>query len=336
MLALVARGGKAHIDRARPEPEARAGESRIAVRLAGVCATDLEILRGYMGFEGIPGHEFVGIAIDGPLAGKRVVGEINAACRQCERCARGLDRHCAHRTVLGILGRDGAFAQMLRLPSCNLLEVPKAVSDEAAVFVEPLAAAFAILEQVPILRGTRVAVLGDGRLGILCTWALAASGARVTAMGRHRMKLDLAGKPVPDAFPTERILLRDISTERALDGGTILERCGGPFPVVVDATGSPLGLKSALELVEPRGTIVLKTTTREAPPESLARIVIDEIRVVGSRCGRFAPALDALARGQLDPTGLIHGRLPLEQGVEALDRAGQPGTLKVLLEMPRT
>jgi len=336
MLALVARGGNAQMDRARPEPEARVGESRIAVRLAGVCATDLEILRGYMGFEGIPGHEFVGIAIDGPLAGKRVVGEINAACGQCERCARGLDRHCAHRTVLGILGRDGAFAQMLRLPNCNLLEVPDAVSNEAAVFVEPLAAAFAILEQVPIVRGTRVAVMGDGRLGILCTWVLASSGARVTAIGRHRAKLALAGLPVPGAFQIEQIQLHDVSTENLASSSALVERCGGPFPVVVDATGSPLGLKSALELVEPRGTIVLKTTTREAPPESLARIVIDEIRVVGSRCGRFAPALEALARGQLDPMPLIHGRLPLEQGVEALDRAGRPGALKILLEMPRT
>jgi threonine dehydrogenase-like Zn-dependent dehydrogenase len=310
MRALRLEKGKLRFEGRQASPEPPDGEARVDVRLAGICATDLEIVRGYMGFEGTLGHEFVGVARDGPLAGKRVVGEINAACGNCERCERGLDRHCARRTVLGILGRDGAFAETLLLPQRNLHAVPDSVPDEAAVLVEPLAAAFAILEQVPVKPGQRVAVLGDGRLGLLCSWALASQGAKVAIAGRHERKLALARKAGVEELRGE-----------------------DRFPVVVEATGSNAGLTRALDLVEPRGTIVLKTTTHDAPAESLARIVIDEVRVVGSRCGRFPPAIEALRSGRIDPRPLIDARYPLERGEEAFASAAAPGRLKVLLEV---
>lgn len=311
MRALVLGDGRLRLDPRRADPAPAPGESRVAVRLAGICATDLELARGYMGFAGVPGHEFVGVALDGPLRGRRVVGEINAACGRCERCARGLDRHCATRTVLGILGRDGAFASTLRLPDANLHAVPDEVDDDVAVFVEPLAAAFAILEQVPIPAGGRVLVLGDGKLGQLCAAALAVAGAKVTLVGRHERKLELARRA-------------GIEARTSADG---------TFPIVVEATGSAAGLAAALERVEPRGTVVLKTTTHDAPPASLARIVIDEVRLVGSRCGRFGPALDALRARRVDPRPLVEARMPLEEGEAAFARAGAPGALKVLLEV---
>jgi threonine dehydrogenase-like Zn-dependent dehydrogenase len=294
-------------------------EVAVRVRLAGICATDLEIARGYMGFEGVLGHEFVGEALEGPLAGRRVVGEINAACGACADCQAGLGRHCAGRTVLGIVGRDGAFAETLTLPSENLLTVPDGVPDEAAVFAEPLAAAFEILEQVKIPAGARVGVLGDGRLGLLCAFALASAGGRVTLLGRHAEKLALAEK-------------RGIDTLRSEADGlpAELRRCQD---VVVEATGSATGLFTALDWVRPRGTLVLKTTTHDVPPASLARIVIDEITVVGSRCGRFAPALDALASGRVDPSDLVEAVYPLSQGERAFEHAGRRGVRKILLRV---
>lgn len=318
MRALVVGGGRLTFEGARREPAATTGEVRVDVRLAGICATDLEIRRGYMGFEGVPGHEFVGIAREGRLAGRRVVGEINAACGDCERCARGLVRHCARRTVLGILGRDGAFADALALPERNLLPVPDGVPDEAAVFTEPLAAALEILAQVPTAAARRVAVLGDGRLGLLCSLALVAAGSRVVLFGRHPRKLALAARAGAET--------RDGA--KACEGSL-----RATFPIVVEATGSAEGLGLALDLVEPRGTLVLKTTTRDLARESLARIVIDEVTVVGSRCGAFEPALQALESGSIDPKVLIDERFPLERGVEAFARAAAPGVLKVLLEV---
>jgi threonine dehydrogenase-like Zn-dependent dehydrogenase len=272
-----------------------------------------------MGFEGVLGHEFVGEALEGPLAGRRVVGEINAACGACADCQAGLGRHCAERTVLGILGRDGAFAETLTLPAENLLTVPDDVPDEAAVFAEPLAAAFEILEQVKIQAGARVGVLGDGRLGLLCAFALASAGARVTLLGRHAEKLALAKK-------------RGIDTLRSDADGlpAELRRCQD---VVVEATGSSAGLFAALDWLRPRGTLVLKTTTHDVPPASLARIVIDEITVVGSRCGRFAPALDALASRRVDPSDLVEAVYPLSQGERAIDHAGRRGARKILLRV---
>ncbi|HKE01362.1 MAG TPA: alcohol dehydrogenase catalytic domain-containing protein [Planctomycetota bacterium] len=312
MRALVVDQGRVSHRTDRPEAAPAEGEVNVAVHLAGICATDLEIQAGYMGFAGVPGHEFVGVARGGRLAGRRVVGEINAACGRCDRCARGMDRHCADRTVLGIVGRDGAFAESLSLPERNLHALPDAISDESAVFVEPLAAAFAIFEQVEIPAGTRVAVLGDGKLGLLCALALASRGARVSITGRHDRKLAIARRAGAEVLASD---------------------AKGSFPVVVEATGSGAGLARALELVEPRGTIVLKTTTHAAPPESLARLVVDEVRVVGSRCGRFGPAIEALASGRIDPRPLVDDRFALARGAEAFARAAAPGTLKVLLEV---
>ena len=318
MRALVVRQGRLSLETGRAEPRPAPGEIRVAVSLAGICATDLEILGGYMGFEGVVGHEFVGVALDGALAGRRVVGEINAACGRCDRCARGLGRHCADRTVLGIAGRDGAFAEMLVLPETNLRAVPDSVPDDDAVFTEPIAAACEILDQVPAVAGRRAAILGDGRLGLLCGFVLKDAGLDVTLLGKHQEKLDLAS--------------RAGITTRLVSGG---EEASGlaPFPLVVDATGSAAGLSMALALVEPRGTLVLKTTTHEVPKKSLARIVIDEITVVGSRCGRFEPALAALESRRVRPRVLIADRFPLERGAEAFARAGAGNALKVLLQI---
>ena len=313
MRALVLADGRLRFDPRHPERNGAPGETRVDVTLAGVCATDLELARGYMGFAGVPGHEFVGVAREGPYAGRRVVGEINAACGRCERCARGMDRHCATRTVLGILGRDGAFAERLYLPQRNLSLVPDEMPDDVAVFVEPVAAALALGEAADVAPGARAAVVGDGKLGLLCAQALALSGARVTLLGRHERKLEIARRAGADA-------------RREVDAGAT-------FPLVVDATGSSDGFARALALVEPRGTVVLKTTTRDAPKESLAKIVIDEIRVVGSRCGRFAPAIEALRAGRIDPRPLVDARLPLERGTEAFAKAGERGALKVLLQV---
>ncbi|RME26551.1 MAG: alcohol dehydrogenase [Deltaproteobacteria bacterium] len=287
------------------------------VSLAGVCATDLELVRGYMGFAGVLGHEWVGVveeADDPALVGRRVVGEINASCGSCPTCRAGRPTHCPHRTVLGILGRDGAFAEYLRLPATNLHPVPDPVSDEAAVFVEPLAAACRILEQVHVRPGDRVVVLGLGRLGQLCARVLALTGAEVLGVSRSRHKLDLLPPSV-----------RPVPADQAVGLP--------PADVVVDTTGSPAGLADASARVRPGGTLVLKTTVHEAPGLSPTPWVIDEITVVGSRCGPFAPALRLLAAGLVDPTPLITARLPLEQGVEALARAARPDAIKVLIDV---
>lgn len=297
-----------------PEPEPAPGEATVRVRKAGICATDLALLAGYMAFSGVPGHEFVGVveaAPDPAWVGRRVVGEINASCGRCPTCVGGRPRHCPHRTVLGIQGRDGAFAERLALPLGNLHPVPDGVPDEAAVFVEPLAAAFRIPEQVPVGPDTRVHVLGDGRLGLLIAQVLQGTGCRLTLAGRHADKLALArGWGIATA-----------------DAGADLP----PADVVVDATGSPAGLGRAVALTRPLGTVVLKTTCAEAPPFNPAPIVIHELTVVGSRCGPFAPALAALAAGTVEVAPLVAATFPLEDGERALARAAAPGTLKVLL-----
>lgn len=286
------------------------------VRCAGVCATDLALVRGYMDFRGVPGHEFVGEALEGPLAGRRVVGEINAACGRCARCRAGQDRHCEARTVLGILGRPGAFAEELQLPARNLLPVPDHVPDEHAVFCEPLAAALAIGEQVDLGAGQSTLVVGDGRLGLLCAQALALAGCDVALVGRHPER----GDHLPAGI-------------RHL--GADLEAAGGPFDVAVEASGHPAVVARVLSRVKPRGTLVLKTTTERPSELDLARLVVDEIRLVGSRCGRFGPALERLARGEIVLEPWIHARFPLERGPEALQRAAERGVLKVLLDMPQ-
>lgn len=312
MKALRWCGGRLGVaDVAAPErgPE----EALVRVSLAGICRTDLEIVRGYMGFEGTLGHEFVGVVEDHDdpsWVGRRVCGDINLACGGCARCGSGEEHHCPRRTVLGIVGKDGAFAEHLTLPARNLVPVPDHVSDEAAVFAEPLAAAFEILEQVPITAQTRALVLGDGRLGLLCALTLATTGCDLTLSGRHQRKLAIAA---------------------AAGVRTTIGAPAADFDVVVEATGSPAGLAEAIDRVRPRGALVLKSTFAGRPEVDTNRLVIDEIRVVGSRCGPMPRAVSALASGAVDPTPLIDARLPLTQGVAAMARAGAPGVLKVLL-----
>jgi threonine dehydrogenase-like Zn-dependent dehydrogenase len=314
MRALVFDGTTLRSVDDHPTPAAGADEAVVRVHLAGICSTDLQILAGYMGFRGVPGHEFVGEVVDGPagLTGRRVVGEINYACGRCETCREGLGRHCPHRRVMGILGADGAFAEFLAVPTVNLHPVPDGVTDQEAVFTEPLAAAFSILEQVPVEPGARITVLGDGKLGLLCAQVLAGTGAAVTLVGKHAANLALAPTGV------DCVLLEDWKPEARDD-------------CVVEATGSPSGLALAVTAVRPRGTLVLKSTVAEPHSLSLAPLVINEISVVGSRCGLFPPALSALADRSVAVAPLIDATYPLVGGVDALAHAARRGTRKVLL-----
>ena len=289
-------------------------EVLVRVTLSGVCNTDLELARGYMGFTGTLGHEFVGTVEDpgasSLVRGLRVVGEINAGCGTCALCTSGDPRHCLTRTVLGILGRDGAHADYLRLPARNLVAVPEGVADLDAVFVEPLAAACGVLERCPIGAGDRVAVIGDGKLGLLCAQVLAAAGARPLLIGKHRAKLALAEA-------------RGIATATDAEPRT--------FDTVVEASGSPTGFALALDLLRPQGTLVLKSTFHGTTPIDTARVVVDEIRVVGSRCGRFATALELLARGAIELAPLVSDVLSLDRAEDAMAFAAKPGVLKILL-----
>ena len=294
---------------------ARAGEATIRTVVAGVCATDLELVKGYMGFDGVLGHEWVGVVEDAPdpaWIGRRVVGDINAACGACATCAAGRPTHCPQRTVLGIQDRDGAFAERLSLPLRNLHAVPEGVPDEAAVFVEPLAAACEILQQIHVRPTDRVVVLGVGRLGQLCARVLALTGARVDAISRNPGRLEL----LPPGIGRGTLGEAD-----ALAGADL----------VVDCTGNPEGLALATKLVRPRGTLVLKTTTHDLGTLSPIPWILDEITLVGSRCGPFAPALRMLASGTVDPTDLISAEYTLDDGLAALDRAARRDTVKVLL-----
>lgn len=280
----------------------------LRTRLAGICNTDIELLRGYYGFAGVPGHEFVAEEV---ATGRRVVGEINLACGTCAWCARGLGRHCPTRTVLGIVQHPGAFAEFLTLPAVNLLEVPPHVSDEHAVFTEPVAAACEILDQVPLPPGTPVAVLGDGKLGLLIAQVLQVHGAQVVQFGRHRSKLAVAEKV-------------------GVTGETTVPDTPS-FDVVVDATGSAEGLRQAVQLTRPRGTLVMKSTVAARVAIDTAPIIVNELTLVGSRCGRFAPALDLIARRALNLDDMIHGEFALADAPQAFARAQDRGVLKILL-----
>jgi threonine dehydrogenase-like Zn-dependent dehydrogenase len=292
------------------------GDTLIRVRQAGVCATDLEIVKGYMGFKGVLGHEFVGEVVesaDKGLVGKRVVGEINVVCGRCDLCLAGLSTHCRNRSVLGILNHDGAFAEFVRLPAVNLHVVPKGVDNDQAVFVEPLAAAFQVLKQVKIDSRSWVTVLGDGRLGLLTAQVLRNAGCPVRVVGKHPEKLAMCEK-----WGIRSRILADIVPRHDQD-------------VVVDCTGSAAGFETAMAMVRPRGTIVLKSTVAGGKAINLAPLVVDEIQVVGSRCGPFKEAIRALAEKSVDVVSLISRRMKLEQGVEAFEYANRPGVLKVLL-----
>lgn len=267
-----------------------------------------------MGFTGVPGHEFVGSVSEGPrpLVGKRVVGEINFACGRCESCARDLGRHCPNRSVMGILNADGAFAEYVAVPVANLHQVPANINDEEAVFTEPVAAAFEILTQVQVNPGDEILVLGDGKLGNLCAQVLARTGAKVTALGKHEDKLKLIKKA-----GVRTVLLKDWQPRI--------------YDIAVEATGSASGLELAISAVRPRGTLVLKSTVAGVHQVSLAPIVINEINVIGSRCGLFADALEALAERRIAVTPLIENLYRLKDGVAAVAQAAQPGALKILL-----
>lgn len=300
-----------------PIPEK--GEALIRVTLAGICNTDLEIMKGYLGFQGIIGHEFVGVVEDvnnksRHLVGKRVVGEINCGCGICDYCMKSLQKHCPARKTIGILGKDGVFADYITLPADNLLEVPDSIADEEAVFAEPLAAAFEILEQLHIKPTDRILILGDGKLGILISLALNLTQADVTLAGKHENKLQVARK-------------QHVKTTK-LDELEMIKQ----YDIVVDATGSADGLNLAIQLVKQRGTIVLKTTVARGKAMNLAPVVIDEIQVIGSRCGPFEPALRALAHNLIDVKPLISAIYKADEVAAAFKKARSREVLKVLLD----
>jgi threonine dehydrogenase-like Zn-dependent dehydrogenase len=294
------------------------GEALVRVTLAGICNTDVEIVRGYANFNGTLGHEFVGsveASPDSTQVGRRVVGEINVGCGVCAGCQSHDARHCERRTVLGIRQRDGAFAEYVSLPPQNLLPVPDNVSDREAVFTEPLAAACEILEQVTLQATHRVAVLGDGKLGQLIARVLVTTGCELLLIGKHADKLELAAQSGIQTMPLAQLV-----------GSAPLR-----FDFVVEASGSANGLQLALDLVRPRGTIILKSTYQGAAPLDTARIVVNELTLLGSRCGRFERALELLAHKRVNVEPLIASEFALTDGVAALHEAQRPGVLKVLL-----
>jgi len=332
MRALVRRETGLVLERDYPMPAPVDGEALIHVLLAGICNTDLEITRGYLDFQGVPGHEFVGVVEEvyghvsqeqyRYLIGQRVVGEINAACHRpdCAYCQRSMPTHCPNRSTLGIVNRDGAFADYLMLPVENLHLVPEHVSDEEAVFVEPLAANFEILEQVHIRPTDSVVVLGDGKMGQLAAQVLALSGCEVMMAGKHEEKLAPAEKRGVHTYVLDDAERFALENRRRVD-------------LVVECTGSAQGLGLALRLVRPRGTVILKSTVADKSSLHLAPIVIDEIRVQGSRCGPFPPAIRALSQHRVDVHPLISARYGLDEGLAAFEHAAQPGVLKVLVKV---
>jgi threonine dehydrogenase-like Zn-dependent dehydrogenase len=301
-------------------PSPGKNEALIRVLMAGICGTDMEIVKGYKGFKGVPGHEFVGVVEKAEgrysnLAGKRVVGEINLGCGTCDLCLRGLEKHCPERAALGITDKDGVFAEYVTLPLKNLWEVPDRLSDEEAVFTEPLAAAFEVTEQVHVRPTDKTLVLGDGKLGLLVAFVLHLSGANVVMAGKHDAKLSIARQA---RIRTKKV--NELSTKRA-------------YEIVVEATGSAEGIGLALDLVKPRGTIVLKSTIVEEKKMNLTRAVIDEVTIVGSRCGPFPPALAALASGRIDVKPLISAIYPFNEVQKAFERAREKDAVKVLLDL---
>ncbi|MFM7407114.1 MAG: MDR/zinc-dependent alcohol dehydrogenase-like family protein [Cuspidothrix sp.] len=299
-----------------PTPEAVPGEALIRVLRAGICNTDLELIKGYYPYTGIIGHEFVGVVEQGAdhLINQRVVGEINAACGYCRFCRRGQPTHCENRTVLGIVNRHGAFAEYLSLPIKNLHPVPDNVSTEAATFTEPLAAALEIQEQIPITADDRVLVVGDGKLGQLIAQTLALTGCELLVVGRHEDKL-------------VNLAARGIKTGLA---DSVIDKY---FDIAVDCTGNSEGFATARRALRPRGTLILKSTYAGNLSLDASSLVVDEITLIGSRCGPFVPALELLATGKVDIDYLIHDIYPLSQGLAAFEKAKTKGVLKVLLEM---
>ncbi len=307
-------------DYAKPVP--KINEALIKVKLVGICNTDYEITKGYMGYNGILGHEFVGVVEeingdDKSLLGKRVVGEINLGCKNCDYCAKQLERHCPNRQTLGIFNKDGCFADYVTLPLSNLLEVSENISDETAVFVEPLAAALEILEQLHIKPYEKVCVLGDGKLGLITALALDASNIDVTLIGKHQNKLDIAKEQ-----NVKTMLLENLTQVN-----------NKSFDVVVEATGRVSGFETSINLVKPRGILVLKSTIATGKELNLAPIVIDEITVLGSRCGQFAPALRLMEKNIIDFSKLISSKLSFDEAILGFEKNKEKDTIKILLEM---
>jgi alcohol dehydrogenase len=300
-----------------PDPTPQSGEALVRVHQAGICATDLEITKGYGDFRGVLGHEMVGTVIEGPRHWRalRVACEINCVCRKCDMCLSGLSNHCRHRTVMGIAGRDGCFADLLAVPEANLHQVPDTVSDEEAVFIEPLAAAYQVIKQVPVEPRMNVAVVGSGRLGLLVAQVLATTGCRLEVIGRNPITLEQCEK-------------KGIMTRRADEVAPRADR-----DVVVECSGSPAGLELALGLVRPRGTVVLKSTYAERLAANLSPAVVNEVTILGSRCGPFPEAINALARKQIDVRPMISRTLSLEQASQAFEAAAAPDNIKVLLKI---
>lgn len=320
--ALIFDGKQLTLEPRYPEPKPAPGEALIRPLKMGICSTDIQLCRGYMGFKGVLGHEFVGMVekvagAKSNLIGKRVVGTINCYCGKCDMCKRGLREHCRKRTVLGIAGRDGCFAERFTLPVQNLLEVPDSLDNDHAVFTEPLAAAHQILRQLTVEGRPYVTVLGDGRLGLLCAQVLTQLNATVRLVGKHPEKLALCEK-----WGVKHRELKDVGRRADQD-------------IVVECTGSPDGLKLAMQMVRPRGKLVLKTTvaaSQHTEPIDLSPLVVNEIQVIGSRCGPFPDALYSLATGKVDVLSLISRRMKLADAPDALRLATQPGVIKVLLE----
>ncbi|MFQ5740089.1 MAG: alcohol dehydrogenase catalytic domain-containing protein [Acidobacteriota bacterium] len=302
-----------------PPPEPPAGEALVRVRLAGICGTDLELVKGYYPYSGIPGHEFVGEIVKAPDApvrcGQRVVGEINAVCGECRTCRSGLPRHCRRRTVLGIAGRHGAFAEYLTLPLDNLIEAPPSLADSEAVFAEPLAAALEIQEQVRVGPSDRVLLIGAGRLGQLIAQTLVLTGCELVVVVRHEPQRKILRARGIACIEEEEVRLPEAD-------------------LVIEASGVPQGLQLALRAVRPGGTVVLKSTHKDETSVNFSSIVVNEIRLVGSRCGPFPPALRLLERRRVETAPLVTATLPLTSALEAFDLAARPGALKVLLRMP--
>jgi threonine dehydrogenase-like Zn-dependent dehydrogenase len=314
MRAFLWDGRGASVVTDHPDPVASDTMALVEVQLAGICSTDLQILQGYMDFRGVLGHEFVGVVLEGPpeWIGSRVSGEINFACHRCSFCAGGQTRHCPNRTVMGILGSDGAFAQRVRVPWKNLHRIPDTVSDREAVFVEPLAAAFEADVQSRAYRGGRTLILGAGKLGLLCGQVLALRGDDVVVLCRHDEAMAKAR-----AVGLEAVTIDDV---------------GRNYALVVEATGHPDGLATAMQLVRPEGAIVQKTTIAARHEIDIAPLVIHEVSLIGSRCGPFAPAIEALAKGQVQVAPLLAAVLPLSEAARGIREASLPGALKIALD----
>jgi threonine dehydrogenase-like Zn-dependent dehydrogenase len=313
--------GKLKFVRNAPVPR-REGEALVKVICAGICNTDLEIVKGYAGFQGILGHEFVGRVVESPdisLLGRRVAGEINVGCGHCALCLQDDPRHCAARTVMGIKGRDGAFAEFLSLPVHNLIELPDSLSDATAVFVEPLAAAFNILEQAALTSSSDVAIVGDGKLAQLIVLVMAQVGCSLTVIGHHDEKLEIARQNGAHFV--------------LLDTPSLGLESAGRFDVVIEASGSASGLATALGIVKPKGTVILKSTHHGSTPLEMSQVVVNELRIVGSRCGRFRPALEFLVSRNADLGAMVSQRLPLEDGLRAFEVAASPNNLKIILQI---